>query len=585
MPGITAEMAGKSEVGPLLFIIFLKMRKKLILAGLVLVVNLIFIGYGWIAAPALAPKVLPPSIMPVVILSGSDYEMGYQYGEQVGQYIEARKDAEWILQLKKRSSDEVLFGLKKVEYYISKYAPEQIEQMKGIAEGATAAGHEVSYADILLLNALLPSPTSAIYPPGAGGSEPSPKACSNFTAWGSTTTDGSLICSDSFDGIFTHQLVIVAFPDEGNNYITALAAGQLSNHFIINNKGLFSGNSGGGKSGRDIDYNYGISWTCALQHIARFADTAFEAKEMLLAWQIDTVENYHFVDVNGGAFIVEKTAAIQSVREPGDFGETDFLYATNNYFNDEMRMTKEFEVFIEHGGFGIFAVPRNLFLWDMLHNYQGKVDLEFAKMMWRFPRNPAPYLFERGLDPVICRPINRWIGVLAPDDGDGGVAYISTGPVGLPIQSSATSKQEIIQLAYPPIDVTHTFYELTLAKDPATVVGAAKDAARVDIATAYSGLVTLRDTDTRYTALNEIYSEANVEYCEGNSFYEAGLLASGNQALSYFAQAATAFTRSQAHALQVYEALVSPATSPSDLGLRPFGGVWEKWESKVKAAR
>jgi len=561
------------------------MRKKLILAGLVLVVNLIFTGYSWKVAFALAPKVLPPSIMPVVILSGSDYEMGYQYGEQAGQYIEARKDAEWILQLKKRSSDEVLYGLKEVEYYIGKYAPEQIGQMKGIAEGATTAGHEVLFTDVLLLNALLPSPTSAIYPSGAGGSEPLPKACSNFTAWGSTTTDGSLICSDSFDGIFTHQLVIVAFPDEGNNYITALAAGQLSNHFIINNKGLFLGNSGGGESGRDIDYNYGISWTCALQHIARFADTAFEAKEMLLTWQIDTVENYHFVDVYGGAFIIEKTAAIQSVREPGDFDETDFLYATNNYFNDEMRMTKEFEVFIEHGGYGVFAVPRNLMLWDMLHNYQGKVDLEFAKMMWRFPGNFVSYLSERNLVPVICRPINRWIGILAPDDGDEGTAYISTGPVGFPIQSLATSKWEIMQSTNFLIDGTHTFYELTLAKDPATVVGIAKNVAQVDIATAYSGLIMLEDTDTRYAELNEIYSEANVEYCEGISFYEAGLLASGNQALSYFAQAATAFTRSQAHALQVYEALVSPPTSPSDLGLRPFGGVWGEWESKVRVAR
>ena len=558
------------------------MGRKLILVGLVLVMSLTFTGYGWIAAPALAPKVPPPSIMPVVILSGSDYEMGYQYGQQAGQYIEVRKDEKWISELKKRSSDEVLHGLKGVQYYIEKYAPEQIEQMKGIADGATAAGYEVSYADVLLLNALLPNPTSATYPSGTEESELPPKGCSNFTAWGSTTTDGSLICADSFDGTFTHQLVIIAFPDEGNNYITALAAGQLSNHFTMNDKGLFLGNSGGGESGRDIDYDYGISWTCVLQHIARFAETASEAKDMLLVWQIDIVENYHFVDVNGGAFVVEKTAAIQSVREPGDFGETDFLYATNNYFNDEMRVTKEFEVFIEHGGYGVFAVPRNLMLWDMLHNYQGKVDLEFAKMMWRFPGNPLPYAPGGGLDPVICRPINRWIGVLAPDDGDDGVAYISTGPAGLLIQSSATSRGGVMQPTYPLIDGTHTFYELTLAKDPAAVVEAAKKAARHDTRAAYGELITLKDTDTRYATLNEIYSEANAEYYEGISSYEEGLLASGNEALSYFAQAATAFTRSQAHALEVYETLVPPPTKPSDLGLRPFGGAWADWATKVR---
>ena len=31
--------------------------------------------------------VLPPDILPVVILTGSDYEMGYQYGRQAGHLI------------------------------------------------------------------------------------------------------------------------------------------------------------------------------------------------------------------------------------------------------------------------------------------------------------------------------------------------------------------------------------------------------------------------------------------------------------------------------------------------------------------
>ena len=38
---------------------------------------------------------LPPGILPVVILSGSDYEMGYQYGQQVGPYLEKEKEAKW----------------------------------------------------------------------------------------------------------------------------------------------------------------------------------------------------------------------------------------------------------------------------------------------------------------------------------------------------------------------------------------------------------------------------------------------------------------------------------------------------------
>ena len=40
------------------------------------------------ASETKAKDVLPPGILPVVILSGSDYEMGYQYGQQVGPYLE-----------------------------------------------------------------------------------------------------------------------------------------------------------------------------------------------------------------------------------------------------------------------------------------------------------------------------------------------------------------------------------------------------------------------------------------------------------------------------------------------------------------
>ncbi len=60
-------------------------------------------------------------------------------------------------------------------------------------------------------------------------------------------------------------------------------------------------------------------------------------------------------------------------------------------------------------------------------------------------------------------------------------------------------------------------------------------------------------------------------YYEGIHAYHRGVLTDGNEALLYFAQAATAFTRSQAHARQLYHSLVPPATKPDDLGLKPYG--------------
>jgi hypothetical protein len=455
--------------------------------------------------------------------------------------------------------------------------------MKGMADGAAAAGFKLSYIDVLLMNCTLPKPETSTYPKGAEMDPLPVKRCSVCSAWGSSTTNGELIGLDTLDsGEAAYGVVILAFPEKGNNYICGAQAGEIGDHFLMNNKGLFVGNSGGGGSPRDIDNNYGLSWSCSLTHIVRFANTADEARDMLLPWQINIPENFHFVDVKGNACVVEKTAAVQSVREPGDFGEVDFLYSTNNYLNKEMKLTKEGDFIKLHGGYGAYSAPRNLVFWDMLHNYHGQIDVDFMKMILRFPGSPPPHPPDGGWDAKICRPSNSWVSVLLPDDGDEGLAYICTGPAGRVIHSSTASNGEEMRSSYPYIDGTHTFYRLALAEGPAEAVKAAQKAASFDIATAYAELMSLNFTDTGYADLNELYSLANAEYYQGKVELNKGLLASGNEALHLLAKAATAFTRAQAHALQVYEALVSAPTSPSDLGLRPFGGDWATWETKIK---
>jgi hypothetical protein len=378
-----------------------------------------------------------------------------------------------------------------------------------------------------------------------------------------------------------YGVIIVAFPDHGNNYMCGAVAGEIGDHFLFNNKGLFIGNSGGGGSPRDIDSNYGLSWSCSLTHIARFADNAVEARDMLLPWQINIPENFHFVDIKGNAFVVEKTAAIRSVRKPGNFGEKEFLYSTNNYLNKKMKVTKKGEFIKQHGGYGAYAAPRNLMLWDMLHNYHGEVTVEFAKMMLRFPGDPPPYPPKGGWDAKICRPTNSWVAVVLPDNGDKGLVHICTGPAGRVIHSSTAANGEKMRTSYQFINGTHTFYKLRLAANPQAVAKAAREMAKNDIAGAYAKLMRLNFQDKGYAALNDLYSLANSQYYRGNIAFNRALLANGSKKLAYFAKATTAYTRSQAHAMQVYEALVPAPTRPADLGLKSFGGDWAVWETDI----
>jgi hypothetical protein len=518
--------------------------------------------------------------MPVIIVSGSDYQMGYQYGQQAGQYIAVQKDASWVDAINDFGSREgVLDFLKRFQYYIKGYTPEAIEQMKGMADGASTGGYEVSYVDVLVINCRPKRlPSSAAHHTGGEEDALPPVGCSVFAAWGSVTTDKKFIFGDSKDSVFNHQVVLVAFPDNGHSYMTGVRAGELSEHFAMNNKGIFIG-TGRNPAKRPMDLGYGLHKTFSIQHMLRFADNASKAKDMFLSWEFPNATNFIFADVHGHAFVVERTAAAMPVRRPGDHGETDFIYSTNNVMTDEMKEAVKGKKYVEHAGWLLkgSAIPRSLEVWNMLHNYHGKVDADFVKMMWRFNDNPSPcalatkdYSLER--DQKICNFHNMRIAVGQPDNGNNGVAYICTGPAGRLLHPPDPGGRDCFQIAG-----TQSFYELALAASPSGVVKAAKDRAHIDIAEAYRELMMLKYTDTAYAALNGLYAQATAEYYRGVNAYNKGQLASGTEELLCFSQSATAFTRAQAHARQAYNTLVPPPGRPEDLGLRPYGGSWAEW--------
>ena len=64
--------------------------------------------------------VLPPDIHPVVILQGSNYEMGYQYGLQVGDLIEKRRNKVMAALVENTTPEYVQEGIKAIQYYIKK---------------------------------------------------------------------------------------------------------------------------------------------------------------------------------------------------------------------------------------------------------------------------------------------------------------------------------------------------------------------------------------------------------------------------------------------------------------------------------
>ncbi|RLI23883.1 MAG: hypothetical protein DRO52_06330, partial [Candidatus Hecatellales archaeon] len=273
----------------------------------------------------------PPDVLPVVYLSGTPYEMGYQYGLQAGAYMEIVKNSLWSQLLAKYSYEEIKHHLEGFRYYISAQLNDIII---GIADGAQSAGYNITYDDALLMFcqaelAFAPPPETAKY--GFG--------CTCISAFGDATKDGKAIGGANFDFFwnpFSYRVIVVAFPSTGNSFIASANAGHLANNFALNSKGLLLMNNRGCDK-RPEDKAYGLPVWLLIPYLAMSASNAEEAKNLLLNTPLTMGVYHHFIDENGVAYAIETTAASVAVRKPGDFGEKNYLVTTNHWIIPEMK--------------------------------------------------------------------------------------------------------------------------------------------------------------------------------------------------------------------------------------------------------
>jgi hypothetical protein len=83
---------------------------------------------------------IPPNVRQAIILSGSDYEIRYQWFQQYVQIF----GSGLVQESQRRITDTELTALKASQWYIEKYTPEFIDIMKGMADGATDGGVPLS---------------------------------------------------------------------------------------------------------------------------------------------------------------------------------------------------------------------------------------------------------------------------------------------------------------------------------------------------------------------------------------------------------------------------------------------------------
>ena len=556
---------------------------------------------------------LVPEITPVIVIKGSDYEMGYQYAQQLVQVF-----GPWILEMRagRKFTEKQMIELRKWEEQHRTHTPWLIEFVKGWAQGAVDAGTPMSYDDVMYLWVGDTAP-SYDFLSQDGLPEIPPMACSGMAAWGRATKDGKLVTGSTGDHDLSYQVIVLAYPDDGNAFIYSAfgATGAIAGggdmwffgHPAMNSEGVAYVQHGGGPKflEKKKHWGYGVRRAASVMHIMRYADTAKQALEIEMSMPIGdigkgdqaTVGGFYADDEYG--YVIEGRKDPLAIREAGLMGETDFLYANNSVIHPDaiksewMSSAKDMWKHDPHGGWrpktptgstksiGLFfqwasgrlstsdmmvkgmmmaydnSANRNIYMFNMLDAAVGRIDQEYMKMMYR----KGGRLPDEPYDKIVkdFKKTGNW-GDISTAHASNAITTIMKPSDGLFSLCTGPAKAGMTPLLpgsiLPIYNETNAFFEIKLEEDPEGGVAYAKTMAGEFISQAEEALEGLSLNENSIKLLRSYLEEAKREYSSGSS---------GSVELYDTAKSLRSYTRAQVKARQVINAVNPPPTSPEEL--------------------
>jgi len=341
------------------------------------------------------PEIHAPSGMPlVIVVSGSNYEMGYQYGLQAAPVIYQNLVLFKSRLLQAYGEETVIKDMRVWAYYLEKYDPGLKDWLEGIRDGCRERGFDVNYLDLVALTcypAEMWCRPSVPYPPetgvmGAASTSLSqsltremPLHCTAFAATGSATKDGKPIVAITkmVPTEVMQTLILIAFPDEGYSFIANPYAGA-----VVQNSGMNSAGFAWVLTAILGPPIWGVVTEVYFHYLTQYCGSPDEAIEYLISTPRAGVTGTFVMSASNGSICVfESNSQVFAIRKPGDAGEdAPFLVQTNHFIHPELR---------KHN----VLVPG--IVWqDSLYRYatawkyvseaarRGAIDFEFAKKMF-----------------------------------------------------------------------------------------------------------------------------------------------------------------------------------------------------------
>lgn len=564
---------------------------------------------------------LVPGIQPIVLLSGSEYEMGYQYAQQLSQIF-----GHWILERKAGrgfTADEKRI-LRRWEAELREHAPEILNLCQGWVAGANEAGVAMTYDDVLDIWTGHRPPASNYFGLGDGNPLIGAPLCSGVAAWGRASSDGRLVAGSSGDHDPTFSVTVVAYPEDGNNLVFTpfSAVGDvpvvgpvyMMGHPGMNNQGVGYIEHGGSPTMIEPKdkWGYGLRLGASIWQVLRHANSAREAMEMELALPIGDagrpVSSPGAFYADGGyGYVLESRASPVLLREAGTLGEQDFLFANNSAMHPGaeqagwMQRNRENWQWDERGGWHPAQVHilellslrrrgssgdtvgdrmghiyhnsyhRNLYLYRMMELAAGHVDLEYMKMIYRNSGTLPEGSWEdiskayrsRGTwgEYSVGHAGNALVAVMKPDRGDRGVYGVCSGTAARGLTPNAPNPA-----GGPVFDETNAFWEIRLAAEPYGVVQQTKAKAEDDLIVARTELESNELKNDPPARLQSLLEQAESQLDSGRQSEAKAESASGHDRIYFWARAIRGYTTAQVRARQVSHALAPPPNKPENSG-------------------
>lgn len=565
---------------------------------------------------------LVPRSNPVVLLQGSDYEMGYQYAQQVIQIFGG-----WVFEHKAGRSFTAADAEvhRQYEAQMRRHAPELIDFIRGWADGATARGVAMSYEDVLDIWTGHSPPAAFYHAKGDWNKamDRVPILCSGMAAWGRATHDGQLVTASSGDHDATFMVTIVAFPESGHAFIYSpfsvygdvpvVGNVGLMGHPGMNARGLAYVHHGGvPKMIEDpAEWGYGLRRGMSVFHVLRFAGSAREALAMELDFPVgdvgldpaNTAGGFYADDIFG--YIAESRQSPLAIREAGVLGETDFLYANNSAAHplaEQAGWMKPYRAnwqWDPHGGWRpvsyqppslvalrkpsgadlVNAIQclmyanscgRNQYAFQALSQRAGLIDWEYLLQVYRrsgilppgdFADIAAGYKKTGEWGEVTTGHAgNAIVALMQPTQGRYAVCV---GPAARGLTAHAPYPH-----AGPVYGETNAFWEIRLADSPAAVMRSAAQNALDRLEAAAMALGRLNGARQAAAGAQALVDRARAEYQHGRQAEAEAQRLPGREALYRLASATRRYNHAQVLAGQAFGWL-APEAQPRPLELRP----------------